>query len=156
MSNEITIPAEIKIRRQHGVAVLAQPSCLDPMLGRISAQVDPGLSLVEMVDRLLPQATGVLRDRLRITVSGHVVLPGHWHVVQPKPGAQVMIRAVPGNDILRNVLTIAVTVAAVALGQVYAPELALAAGLSQGTASAVITTSTPSPSVIALNLLATI
>lgn len=106
------------------VAVLAQPSCLDPMLGRVSAVVEPGPTLAEMVDRLLPQATGVLRDRLRITVGGHVVLPGLWRVVRPKAGAQVMIRAVPGGDVLRNVLTIAVTVAALSLGGALAPILA--------------------------------
>ena len=135
------------------VAVLAQPSCLDPMLGRVSAQIEPGLSLAEMVDRLLPQATGVLRDRLRITVGGHIVLPGHWHLVRPKPGAQVMIRAVPGGDILRNVLTIAVTVAAVALGQLYAPELALAAGFSGSTATSVASAAITATTLVAGTLL---
>ncbi|WP_430914064.1 host specificity factor TipJ family phage tail protein [Methylobacterium sp. sgz302541] len=106
------------------VFVVAQPSCLDVLFGRVEAQVDPGATIAEMIARLLPQATGELRSRLRVTLGEHVLLPGLWHAIRPKPGACVLIRAVPGNDVLRNVLTIAVAVSAVALGQFYAPALA--------------------------------
>lgn len=138
------------------VAVVAQPSCLDAMLGRVSAQVAPGASIAEMIARLMPEATGTLRDRLRVTVGEHVILPGHWHLVRPKAGAQVLIRAVPGGDVLRNVLTIAITVASLAAGQFYAPLLApsLVVGTA-GTqlAAAAITATTLLAGTLLLNAL---
>lgn len=136
---------------QPSVAVVAQPSCLDALFGRVSAQVEPGATVAEMIERLLPQATGALRERLRVTIGEHVILPGLWHAVRPKAGAQVLIRAVPAGDIMRNVLTIAVTVAAIAAGQFYAPLLAnslvfgagaVGSGALSGVLSAAITGTT--------------
>lgn len=125
---------------QPDVAIIAQPSCIDALFGRVEARVAPGASIADMVALTLPQAGGALRDRLRVTIGDHVILPGLWHVVRPKAGAQVLIRAVPGNDVLRNVLTIAVTVGALALGQFYAPTLAGSLLFGGGTASGVLTT----------------
>ncbi|PZP65888.1 TipJ family phage tail tip protein [Methylorubrum populi] len=128
------------------VAVVAQPSCLDALFGRVTAVVPPGLSIDDIIARTLPQATGALRGRLRVTIGDHVVLPGLWKAVRPKAGAQVLIRAVPGDDLLRTVLNVAVTVAAIAAGQFYAPALLSALGVAATTtttalASAAITLS---------------
>ncbi|TXN64987.1 host specificity factor TipJ family phage tail protein [Methylobacterium sp. WL6] len=111
------------------VAVVARPSCLDALLGLVEAQIEPGASLADMIAQMLPQASGALRDRLRVTVGGHVILPALWEGVRPKAGSQVLIQAVPGGDLLRSVLTIAITVAAVAAGQFYAPALLSAIGV---------------------------
>ncbi|PJI56003.1 hypothetical protein CTI14_00265 [Methylobacterium radiotolerans] len=140
---------------QPSVAVVAQPSCLDAMLGRVTATVEPGRTIDEIIDLMLPEAVGPMRERLRVTVGEHVVLPGHWHLVRPKAGAQVMIRSVPAGDIMRNVLTIAVTVGALALGQFYAPELIAATGgfLSSGVASAAITGTTLLAGTLLINAL---
>ncbi|GJD73337.1 TipJ family phage tail tip protein [Methylobacterium goesingense] len=105
------------------IAVLALPH-LDPTFGRIEARALPGSTIAEIIARVLPQAAGAVRERLRVFVGEHVILPGLWHAVRPKAGTQIVIRVVPGDDILRNVLTIAVTVGALALGQFYAPALA--------------------------------
>lgn len=105
------------------ISILALPR-LDPTFGRIAFRAQPGTSIAEMIERSLPQAQGADRERLRVTIGEHVILPGLWHVVRPKAGTQVIIRVVPGGDVLRNVLTIAVAVAAIAAGQFYAPALA--------------------------------
>ncbi len=105
------------------IGILALPH-LDPAFGRIEARALPGSSIADIIARTLPQAIGAVRERMRVTIGAHVILPGLWHAVRPKPGAQVVIRVVPGDDLLRNVLTIAVTVGALALGQFYAPALA--------------------------------
>lgn len=128
------------------VAILALPH-LDPSFGRIEARALPGSSIADMIACALPQAVGTVRERLRVTIGEHVILPGLWHAVRPKAGTQVVIRVVPGDDVLRNVLTIAVTVGALALGQFYAPALAgsllgfggAASGALTSTLSAAIT-----------------
>jgi hypothetical protein len=135
------------------VALIAQPSCIDALFGRVTLQVEPGASIAQMIALALPQAEGALRERLRVTIGEHVVLPGLWHAVRPKAGTQVMIRAVPGNDILRNVLTVAVTVGALALGQFYAAGLAEALSVSQGVASALITGTTLLAGTLLINAL---
>ena len=60
----------------------------------------------------------------RVTLNGHPIGDALWHAVKPKPGTHVLIRVVPQGDTLKNVLTIALTVAAVAAGQFYGPMLA--------------------------------
>lgn len=105
------------------IAVLALPH-LDPTFGRIEVRALPGSTLDEIIARVLPQAVGATRERSRVFIGEHVILPGLWHAVRPKAGTQIVIRVVPGDDVLRNVLTIAVTVGALALGQFYAPALA--------------------------------
>ncbi|KQO76417.1 hypothetical protein [Methylobacterium sp. Leaf88] len=105
------------------IGVLALPH-LDPSFGRIETRALPGSTISDMIAATLPKVTGADRARLRVTIGEHVILPGLWRAVRPKAGTQVVIRVVPGDDILRNVLTIAVTVGALALGQFYAPALA--------------------------------
>lgn len=84
----------------------------------------PGSTIAEMVAGAFPGLTDGLRRLLCVTIGDQEVLRDIWHRVRPKPGTTVLIRPIPGDDILRNVLTIAVTVGALALGQFYAPALA--------------------------------
>lgn len=141
---------------QSEIRVLALPSIFDAGRDRRDIRVMPGTSLAEMVSAAMPEANGAHRDRLRILIGDHVVLRQHWHCVRPKAGTHVLIHAVPGDEgLLRNVLTIAVTVGALALGQFYAPGLsALTSGfLSTGASSALITGGTPNAGLALLNLM---
>lgn len=103
------------------VGLLALPH-IDPMRGRRRLDVVYGMTLAEMVVVALPDVTN--RDRIRVSIGEHVIDPRIWHRVRPHHGATVIVRAVPGDDTLRNVLSVAVLVAAVALGQFYAPTIA--------------------------------
>lgn len=103
------------------VGLLALPH-IDPTRGRRRLDVAYGMTIAEMVVVSLPDVK--LRDRIRVTVGVHVIAPEIWHRVRPHHGATVIIRVVPGDDTLRSVLSVAVLVAAVALGQFYAPSIA--------------------------------
>jgi hypothetical protein len=98
---------------------LAIDSIFDPTQRR-SLSVNPGSTIAEMV----ALAFRDLRLPVRVTIGDQVIRPEVWHRVRPKAGAVVILRPIPQGDILRNVLTIAVTVGAIALGQFYAPALA--------------------------------
>ncbi|MHC2019926.1 hypothetical protein [Methylobacterium sp. CM6247] len=79
-----------------------------------------------------------------MTIDGHVVEAQNWHRVRAKAGMHVLIRIVPQGDALKSVLTIALTVAAVAAGQYYAlgllEVLSIGAGVAtQAAAAAAIT-----------------
>ena len=122
---------------QPDVRVLALP-CIDPTFGRVDLRILPGTSIADMVAQSLPRVSGTDRARLRVTINGNVILPDVWHAVRPKPGTQVLIRVVPQGDILRNVLFIALTVAAVAAGQFYATELLSALSIGASTAATAV------------------
>jgi len=135
------------------VSVLAMP-CLDPGFGRVEVNVVPGTTIAEMIRLTLPAITGKARDRLRITIGEHVILPGLWAVVRPKAGTLVVIRVVPGDDLLRTALNIAVTVAAVAAGQFYAPALLGALGIgATATTTALASAAISATALLAGNLL---
>lgn len=102
------------------VNVLALPH-IDPLRGRQRLDVAYGMTVGEMVAVALP---GVDASHVRVMIGEHVIARDVWHLVRPKHGATVIIRAVPGDDNLRSVLSVAVLVAAVALGQFYAGSLA--------------------------------
>ncbi|MCJ2131453.1 host specificity factor TipJ family phage tail protein [Methylobacterium sp. E-045] len=106
------------------VRVLAQPHLLDPTRDRVEFTVAPGQTIAQMVAEAMPSGRRLGGAYFRVTLNGHPIADALWHAVKPKPGTQVLIRVVPQGDILRNVLTIALTVAAVAAGQFYGPMLA--------------------------------
>lgn len=95
----------------------------DPASARELVQVPLGLTISEIVARVAPgqQPTA---GHLRVTLSNEngtcVVEERLWHTVRPKPGATVVVRGIPGKDVLKSVLLIVVSVAAT----VYAPGLA--------------------------------
>ncbi|AWN55069.1 phage tail protein [Methylobacterium sp. 17Sr1-1] len=61
---------------------------------------------------------------MRVTIDGRAVPLPMWPGTRPRPGTHLLIQPVPAGDAMRNVLTIAVTVGAIALGQFYGPLLA--------------------------------
>lgn len=139
------------------VSILAVPN-LDPALGRIRVSALPGTSIAEMIALVMPAIRSQDRERLRVTIGDHVILPGLWHAVRPKAGTQVIIRAVPGNDLLRTALNVAVTVAAIAAGQFYAPALLETIGIAATTtttalASAAISSTTLLAGTMLINAL---
>lgn len=115
------------------IPVLAMPM-FDPGQGRINVELPEGLTLGQMVDLVLAGLSGGQRQRLRVVLTDglgrfNAIPEINWHRVRPRAGIQVIMRLVPaGDDVLRNVLTIAVSVAAVALGQFWAPAVVGALG----------------------------
>lgn len=86
--------------------------CLDPA-DRLSMTAPAGASLAEIVGLALP---GAPVEHVRVLVAGHVIERANWHVVRPKPGAEVLVRLLPGDSgALRAVLTIAVAIAAITI-----------------------------------------
>lgn len=96
---------------------------LDISRGRQTVTVDPGTNVASMVALAFPGIADY--SKIRVVIGDRMVPQHQWHLVRPRPGNTVIIRVVPGNDpLLRSVLTVAVLVAAVALGQFYAPGIA--------------------------------
>jgi hypothetical protein len=120
------------------VSVLALDSVFDASR-RHALTVAPGCSIADIVTRAYPALLPAHRALLRVTIGEQEVIPAIWAQVRPKPGAQLVIRPVPQGDIMRNVLSIAVTVGALALGQFYAPALAGALGIGNSLAQGLIT-----------------
>lgn len=114
-----------------GLAVLAAPA-IDPGSARVEMILPEGLTVAEIVAAALPGATPADRARARVSLvtdrGSAVILPERWHVVRPRPGVRIVIRLVPGKNALRAVLSIVVSIAAVALGQVWAAGLGFATG----------------------------
>ena len=115
------------------VPVCAMPS-LDPALGRIELEVPQGLTVAEIIAVVLPGATADALSRARVWLvsnAGETLLSARaaWHRIRPRPGVRVMIKLVAGDIDLKTVLTIAVSIAATAIGQVWVgPALAAATG----------------------------
>lgn len=95
--------------------------------------VAPGTSLEAMVALAFPAATEEQRLRMQVTINGHVIDAENWGRVRPFPGTLVRIDAVPGALNLRSLLSVVVSVAALAAGQWYAGALT-AGGMFGGAA----------------------
>lgn len=104
-----------------GTEVLVLPH-VDPMRGRRKIAVAPNTTISQMVAEAFPALHADVR--VRVVIGDDVVPPELWRRVRPKLGATVVIRAVPTNGDLRSILSVAVLVAAVSLGQFYAPGIA--------------------------------
>ncbi|WP_444464237.1 host specificity factor TipJ family phage tail protein [Rhodobacter capsulatus] len=100
------------------IHVLAAPQ-FDPGRGRITLDVPHGLTVAEIVARALPLATEADLCRTRValvTDAGSQIVPRDlWHLARPRPGVRVVIRVTPGKGALRSILSIVVSIAAVAL-----------------------------------------
>ncbi len=121
------------------VPVIAAPM-LDPGRNRISAELPYGLTIAEIVDRVLtfPVSRRHIRVAL-VTPHGSQIVPHEvWDRARPHAGVQVVIRVVPGKDALKSILQIVVAIAAVAIGAYFAPALSGALGISQGLAQGII------------------
>lgn len=123
------------------IPVLAAPM-IDPAAGRIDMMMPAGSTIADIVKAALPDLT--LRDQHHCRVAlvserGSVIIPAdRWHRVRPAEGVRVVIRLVPGKSVLRSILMIVVSIAAIALGQLWAPALAGALGISTQVASGLI------------------
>lgn len=87
---------------------------------RIEMTIPHGLTVAEVVELAVP---GAPTDMVRVLVVGtdrtHVVPPQMWRRVRPHPQTQIVIRVLPaGGDALRSVLTVAVAIAALTVGQI--------------------------------------
>lgn len=123
------------------VPVLAMPM-LDPGAGRIERELPEGLTLAEIVSASVPMFRPSHWPRLRVTLVSPegkmaVASPEHWSRLKPRAGVKVLIRVIPSGDTLKSVLLIAVSIAAVALGQLWAPAL-LGLGIPTAIGSALI------------------
>jgi len=82
--------------------------------------ISAGATIYEIVSLSLPGMTpeDALRCRVSLVSSDGSCMIEHsmWHCVKPKPGIRVMIRVVPGKGSLRAVLSIVVSIAAIASG----------------------------------------
>jgi hypothetical protein len=100
---------------------------LDPGAGRREMNLPHGLTIAEIVAAALPAAHKDVLAQTRVTLvtpkGMQVILPEHWHRVRPHPNVQVVIRIMPGKDALRSILSIVVSIAAVALAPVLFPTL---------------------------------
>ncbi|WP_139051957.1 host specificity factor TipJ family phage tail protein [Roseibium sp. TrichSKD4] len=135
------------IKATNTLPVLASPCLLDPGLGRIDLDLPCGMSLAEIVASVLPglgisaDAAGNLPLRV-VLVNEQGAMPveqRNWQFVRPRPGVRVLIRALPGKSAIRTILMIVVTIAAVALGQLWAVPIAGALGISAAVVSAGLT-----------------
>lgn len=129
-----------------GARVIAVPTF--DTARRIDVEAPAGSTVGEIVALALPGASPALFDHVRVTIGNAVVPRQWWASARPKPGSVVLVRVMPGNSgVLRTALSIAVSVAAIALGQVWAPALAgsafgTALGLTNATAGALISGAT--------------
>lgn len=124
------------------VPAVAMP-LLDPGAGRVERQFDPGTNLLTIAHETLPGLGDHVWNRVRITLIGpsgeSALIPQQiWHNVRPHAGTLVVIRVVPAGDALKPILTAVVTIAAIALGAIFAPALALTLGVSTAVAGSLI------------------
>jgi hypothetical protein len=105
---------------------------------RLDAIAPAGASVKDIVDFALPGATPDVLPFVRVSIGEDIVPREMWQAVRPKPNAVVLVRVLPGNSgVLRSALSIAVGVAAIALGQFYlGPVVAGALGFAAGSAGA--------------------
>lgn len=102
---------------------------LDPA-ERTELSVPEGATVSEIVAIVLP---GLLRlEHVRVVIGEHVIPKENWAHVRPKVGARVLVRVIPGNNgLLRSVLQVAVTIAALTVSGGLLAPLGAAVGLGE-------------------------
>lgn len=127
---------------QNGVIPVLAAPMIDPAAGRIDMFMAVGSTLAEIVKAALPELQPADFRFCRVALvseRGSIIVPAdHWRTVRPREGVRVVIRLLPGKNALKSILQIVVAVAAVALGQFWAPGLAGALGISTGLAQGLI------------------
>jgi hypothetical protein len=83
--------------------------------------VPAGLTVADMVAQALPDLSEHARPWVRVVIAGEEVPPAMWRHVRLRPDNDnaVVIRVLASGPDLKTILSIAVTVAAVAIGQFY-------------------------------------
>ncbi|CAN7256554.1 host specificity protein J [Brucella pseudogrignonensis] len=116
------------------IPVLAAP-VIDPGAQRIELEVPFGLTISDIVRATLPGLSPEQYAHVRVALvsdqGSEIVTNEYWHRIKPRPHVRVVIRVVPAGDKMRSVLAIVVSIAAIALGQIWAPML-INAGLGMG------------------------
>lgn len=115
----------------------------DPGAGRVERQFDHGTNLLTIAHETFPHLQDDAWGRVRITLIGPsgetaVILQNIWHTVRPHAGTLVVIRIIPAGDALKPILTAVVSIAAIALGAIFAPALALSLGVTSAIAGSLI------------------
>ncbi|SCB18566.1 TipJ family phage tail tip protein [Rhizobium lusitanum] len=123
------------------IPVLTAPF-FDPGSARVDLDLPTGLSIAQIVALALPHASEPDLAHARIVLvsdRGSVVVDRqHWKRVYPHAGVRVVIRIVPSNGALRSILSVVVSIAAIALGQVWAVPLSQTLGISTQLAAGLI------------------
>lgn len=114
------------------VSVLSSPFA-DPGVRRSHLELPEGLTIAQIVEVAMPDlpAAGI-RVLLVSDRSASSVAPQLWHRVRPRPGVQVVLRPVPAGDNFGQVLSVVVSVAAMALGQFWAGAIVSNTGIAAG------------------------
>ncbi|WP_433848578.1 host specificity protein J [Brucella pseudogrignonensis] len=109
------------------IPVLAAP-VIDPGAQRIELELPFGLTISDIVRATLPGLTLEQYAHVRVALvndqGSEIVTNEYWHRIKPRAHVRVVIRIVPGKGALRSVLQIVVSIAAIALGQLWAPMIA--------------------------------
>ncbi|WP_435656044.1 host specificity protein J [Brucella pituitosa] len=109
------------------IPVLAAP-VIDPGAQRIELELPFGLTISDIVRTTLPGLTPEQYAHVRVALvsdqGSEIVTNEYWHRIKPRAHVRVVIRVVPGKGALRSVLQIVVSIAAIALGQLWAPMIA--------------------------------
>lgn len=112
------------------IPVLAAP-VIDPGAQRIELELPFGLTISDIVRTTLPGLSPEQYAHVRVALvsdqGSEIVTNEYWHRIKPRAHVRVVIRVVPGKGALRSVLQIVVSIAAIALGQIWAPMLAQSA-----------------------------
>lgn len=130
------------MKAQKGIIPVIAAPLMDPASGRIDMSMPVGATVEQIVQAALPDLK--LRDRAHCRVMlvsdrGSMLIAAEWwSKVRPHEGVRVVIRIVPGKDALKSVLSIVVSIVAIALGQFWAPAVAGALGISTQAAAAII------------------
>lgn len=118
-------------------------TAIDPGQYRLNLDMPCGLSVDQIIRQALPAVPEDQWGQLRVsltTAKGTALVPReYWSRLRPRSGVQVVIRLTPGEDALRSVLQIVITVAAVALGGLWGAGVGTALGVGTQVGTALVT-----------------
>lgn len=114
---------------------------VDPGAARLTLDLPEGMTLQDIVSAALPGALPAEIAACRVALvtdrGSEIIAPDLWPRIRPRPGVQVVIRVVADGDGLRSILSIVVTIAAIASGQLWGAQFGAALGLGAKVATAV-------------------
>lgn len=105
------------------------------------ATAPAGMTIAQIVALSFPAAADL--SGVRVTIDEVVISQDIWAVAKPKIGRTIVVNLVPAGDSLRSILSVVVTVAAIAVGQFYlGPLIASTFGVTGTVATGLITGAT--------------
>lgn len=115
-----------------GTIPITTAQFFDPSVGRKNLTMPIGATIADIVAAALPGLGKDALPRVRVMLvndaSSIVIEKKNWHCVRPRAGAHVVIRLIPGDDALRGIMQVVVSVTAIALGQYWALGLGFKVG----------------------------